>query len=298
MSVYVFSWLSLIFSMPSYVIKINGRIFGNLFNLTDKAERETKQHHSTVPHSFDKLYCIIGFLKMMTEQIKNFSDDAPHLLVIDDDTRIRSLLSQFLVQNGFRVSVAASADEARRKLLGLDFDLLIIDVMMPGENGISLTRSLRETKSVPILMLTALSETDNRIDGLEAGADDYLPKPFDPRELLLRVNAILRRGMPASQNKIEQVVFGPYTFSISKRELKNAGEVIKLTDREQEIMIIFTTHAGMTIPRHELATGEGDVGERTIDVQINRLRRKIEKDPANPVWLQTVRGIGYKLSIE
>lgn len=234
----------------------------------------------------------------MTEQNQKFSDDAPHLLVIDDDTRIRSLLSQFLVQNGFRVSVAASADDARRKLMGLDFDLLIVDVMMPGENGISLTRSLRETKSVPILMLTALSETDNRIDGLEAGADDYLPKPFDPRELLLRINAILRRGAPATQPKIEQIVFGPYTFSISRRELKKAGEVIKLTDREQEIMIIFAMHAGSTIPRLQLATGEGEVGERTIDVQINRLRRKIEKDPANPIWLQTVRGIGYKLSLE
>lgn len=234
----------------------------------------------------------------MTEHTPTFSDDAPHLLVIDDDTRIRGLLSQFLVKNGFRVSVAASADEARRQLLGLDFDMLIVDVMMPGENGISLTRSLRETKTVPILMLTALSETDNRIDGLEAGADDYLPKPFDPRELLLRVNAILRRGATPGQPKIEQVVFGPYTFSIPRRELKKAGEVIKLTDREQEIMVIFTEHAGDTIPRHELAAGEGEVGERTIDVQINRLRRKIENDPANPVWLQTVRGIGYKLSIE
>ncbi|WP_297323250.1 response regulator [uncultured Bartonella sp.] len=234
----------------------------------------------------------------MTPQNNKLSDDAPHLLVIDDDTRIRSLLSQYLVQNGFRVSVAANADEARRKLNGLDFDLLIVDVMMPGENGISLTRSLRQTKTVPILMLTALSETDSRIDGLEAGADDYLPKPFDPRELLLRVNAILRRGSASGQPKIEQLVFGPYTFSIAKKELKKSGEVIKLTDREQEIMVIFAEHAGITIPRHELATGETEVGERTIDVQINRLRRKIENDPANPVYLQTVRGIGYKLSIE
>lgn len=234
----------------------------------------------------------------MNDKLQNLTDDAPHLLVIDDDTRIRSLLSQFLMKNGFRVSVAASADVARRQLEGIDFDLLIVDVMMPGENGISLTRSLRETKTVPILMLTALSETDNRIDGLEAGADDYLPKPFDPRELLLRVNAILRRGALPLQNKIEQVVFGPYTFSISRRELKKMGEVIKLTDREQEIMVIFTNHAGETVPRDELAVGEGDVGERTIDVQINRLRRKIEIDPGNPIWLQTIRGIGYKLSVE
>lgn len=226
------------------------------------------------------------------------SDDAPHLLVIDDDTRIRSLLSQFLRQNGFRVTVAPEAQDARRKLEGLDFDLLIVDVMMPGESGIALTRHLRETKDVPILMLTALSETDSRIDGLEAGADDYLPKPFDPRELLLRVNAILRRGSAPAQAKIEQVVFGPYTFFIPKRELKKAGEPVHLTDREQEIMAIFAEHVGETIPRHELAGGEGEVGERTIDVQINRLRRKIETDPASPVWLQTVRGIGYKLSVE
>lgn len=232
-----------------------------------------------------------------TAQI-NISDNAPHLLVIDDDTRIRSLLSQFLQQNGFRVSVAASSDDARRKLNGLDFDLLIVDVMMPGENGISLTRSLRETKEVPILMLTALSETDSRIDGLEAGADDYLPKPFDPRELLLRINAILRRGNQPAHPTIEQIVFGPYTFFIPRRELKKTGEIMHLTDREQEIMAIFAERVGETIPRHELAGGEGEVGERTIDVQINRLRRKIESDPANPVWLQTVRGIGYKLSIE
>lgn len=235
---------------------------------------------------------------MSDTQPKAISDDAPHLLVIDDDTRIRSLLSQFLQQHGFRVTVASEAQDARRKLEGLDFDLLIVDVMMPGESGIALTRSLRESKNVPILMLTALSETDNRIDGLEAGADDYLPKPFDPRELLLRINAILRRGATPLQAKIEQIVFGPYTFFIPRRELKKAGETIHLTDREQEIMAIFAEHVGETIPRHELAGGEGEVGERTIDVQINRLRRKIEDDPANPVWLQTVRGIGYKLSIE
>lgn len=226
------------------------------------------------------------------------SDDAPHLLVIDDDTRIRTLLSQFLRQEGFRVTVAAEAGKARHQLAHLDFDLLIVDVMMPGENGIALTRSLRETKNVPILMLTALVDTDSRIDGLEAGADDYLPKPFDPRELLLRINAILRRGATPQQAKIEQVVFGPYTYSIPRRELKKSGEVIHLTDKEQEIMTVFATRVGETIPRHELAGGDGDVGERTIDVQINRLRRKIEKDPANPVWLQTVRGIGYKLSVE
>ncbi|QPC88790.1 response regulator [Mesorhizobium sp. NBSH29] len=225
-------------------------------------------------------------------------DDAPHLLVVDDDTRIRNLLKQFLTEHGFRVTVAGNADEARRRLTGLDFDLIVLDVMMPGESGVELTRSLRAEKDVPILMLTALSETDSRIVGLEAGADDYLSKPFDPRELILRVNNILRRGGPLTTPKVEQIVFGPYTFQISRRELKRSGETLKLTDREQEILVIFAERAGETIPRHELVAEESEVGERTIDVQINRLRRKIERDPSNPTWLQTVRGIGYKLSVE
>lgn len=228
------------------------------------------------------------------------SDDAAHLLVIDDDTRIRNLLKQYLSENGFRVTVAGTADEARRKLQGLDFDLLIMDVMMPGESGVDMTKSLREEskKQIPILMLTALSETDSRIVGLEAGADDYLAKPFDPRELILRINAILRRGGPQVTAKVEQIVFGPYTFHIARRELKKSGELLKLTDREQEIMAIFAARAGETIPRHELVAGDAEVGERTIDVQINRLRRKVEIDPSNPVWLQTVRGIGYRLNVE
>lgn len=226
------------------------------------------------------------------------ADDAPHLLVVDDDTRIRDLLKQYLSSNGFRVTVAASADDARNKLTGLDFDLLILDVMMPGESGIELTRALRNDKQVPILMLTALSETESRVSGLEAGADDYLPKPFDPRELILRVNNILRRGGPATTPKVEQIVFGPYTFQIPRRELKCSGKSVKLTDREQDILALFAERAGETIPRQELISGDATVGERTIDVQINRLRRKIEEDPANPVWLQTVRGVGYRLSVE
>ena len=226
------------------------------------------------------------------------SDDAAHLLVVDDDTRIRDLLKRYLSEQGFRVTTAGDAAEARRKLEGLDFDLIILDVMMPGETGIALTKSLREMKDVPILMLTALTESNNRVEGLEAGADDYLPKPFNPRELVLRVQNILKRNAQPSTPKIEQVVFGPYTFVITKRELKRGGEPIKLTDREQEIMSQFAERAGETIPRHELVGSDADVGERTIDVQINRLRRKIETDPANPIWLQTVRGIGYRLSVE
>jgi len=225
-------------------------------------------------------------------------DDAPHILGIDDDRRIRGLLSRFLSEHGFRVSVAADAAEARRILGGLDFDLLVVDVMMPGESGLDLVRSFSATRETPILMLTALSETEERINGLEAGADDYLPKPFDPRELLLRVNNILRRGAPPQIHKVENVRFGPFTFSLSRRELKRGADLIRLTDREQEIMAQFAANAGETVQRHELLGGEGEVGERTVDVQINRLRRKIESDPANPLWLQTVRGIGYRLNVD
>ncbi|MDM9621750.1 response regulator transcription factor [Rhizobium sp. S96] len=226
------------------------------------------------------------------------SDDAAHLLVVDDDTRIRALLNRYLTENGFRVTVAADGAEARRKLTGLDFDLIVMDVMMPGESGIDVTKGLRSIKNVPIIMLTALAESGNRIAGLEAGADDYLSKPFDPRELVLRINNILRRNVSNDAPKIEQVMFGPYTFSLTRKELKKASEIVRLTDREQEIMLLFAKRAGDTIPRHELIGNDVDVGERTIDVQINRLRRKIEDDPANPVWLQTVRGIGYRLSID
>jgi two-component system phosphate regulon response regulator OmpR len=225
-------------------------------------------------------------------------DDAPHLLIVDDDTRIRELLRKFLSGKGFRVTVAADAAEARRKLEGLDFDLLVLDVMMPGETGMALTQSLKAVRDVPVILLTARAEADSRIAGLEAGADDYLAKPFDPRELVLRINNILKRAANPTRPKIDQLIFGPYTFSLVKKELRKGAQLVGLTGREQDIMTIFATNAGQTIARHELAGIGADVGERTIDVQINRLRRKIEDDPGNPVWLQTVRGIGYKLSLD
>lgn len=231
-------------------------------------------------------------------EVTSLGDDAPHILVVDDDRRIRSLLSRFLSEQNFRVSMAADAKEARRILGGLDFDLLIVDVMMPGENGIELVRSFRADRQSPVLMLTARSETEQRIEGLEAGADDYLPKPFDPRELLLRINNILRRGSQAPIQKLEHVRFGPFTFTLSRRELKRGPEIIRLTEREQEMMSQFAGNPGETIQRQDLLSDETEVGERTVDVQINRLRRKIESDPANPLWLQTVRGIGYRLNTD
>ena len=235
-------------------------------------------------------------------------DNAPHILVVDDDRRLRELISRYLGEHGFRVSTASDAAEARRSIAGLQFDLLIVDVMMPGETGTSFTRSLREeAKSgtaqaayadVPILMLTALAETDDRISGLEAGADDYLSKPFDPRELLLRINSILKRTAKPDLPVIEQISFGDFEFSVKKRSLTQNGEMVRLTDREQEIMVIFASRPGDTVARHELLGTDSIAGERKIDVQINRLRRKIETDPSNPKWLQTVRGIGYKLVVE
>ncbi|KQT82536.1 response regulator transcription factor [Aurantimonas sp. Leaf443] len=228
----------------------------------------------------------------------SIEDDAPHILVVDDDRRIRQLLSRFLSEKGFRVSVAADAAEARKILGGLDFDLLIVDVMMPGESGVDLVRSFRVKRDGPVLMLTARSEIEHRIEGLEAGADDYLTKPFDPRELLLRVNNVMRRGNQSQTPKIETVRFGPFTFSLTRRELKRGQESVRLTEREQEIMAQFAGKAGETVPRQDLLGDDTEVGERTVDVQINRLRRKIEADPANPLWLQTVRGIGYRLNID
>ncbi|HZP18985.1 MAG TPA: response regulator [Bauldia sp.] len=224
-------------------------------------------------------------------------DNAPHLLVIDDDSRIRSLLARYLGGQGFRVTSAANAEEARRRLSGLTFDMLIVDVMMPGENGMDLTRGLRASMNVPILMLTARAEIENRIRGLEYGADDYLAKPFDPRELLLRINNILRRGAQPARPLIEQVRFGPFSFNRERRELRRGTELIHLTDRERDILAVFAASPGETVRRSDLTAGDGPAAERTVDVQINRLRRKIEADPSNPMFLQTVRGIGYRLAI-
>ncbi|MFO1185138.1 MAG: response regulator [Bauldia sp.] len=225
-------------------------------------------------------------------------DGAPHILVIDDDRRIRTLLQRYLTGQGYRVTTAADAADARRKLAGLVFDLLIVDVMMPGETGVDFTRSLRQSSAVPILMLTARSEAADRITGLEVGADDYLAKPFEPRELLLRINSILRRGAPPPPRLIDQVRFGPFTFLLEKGELRRGGEAVRLTERERQIMNVFATSPDKTVPRTALLSEAGPAGERTVDVQINRLRRKIEEDPANPLFLQTVRGIGYRLVTE
>jgi two-component system phosphate regulon response regulator OmpR len=230
------------------------------------------------------------------------SDDAPHLLVVDDDRRIRDLLSRFLAGEGYRVTTAETAGGARAKLNGLSFDLLILDVMMPGENGFDFAKALRGTSSVPILMLTARDAAESRITGLEIGADDYVAKPFEPRELSLRIAAILKRAKPAAAPTVENVRFGQFVFHIGRAELRRGDEVIRLTDREREMLTVLASNPGETVPRMALAgsgpAGSGEpVSERAVDVQVNRLRRKIERDPTNPLLVQTVRGIGYRLMV-
>jgi two-component system phosphate regulon response regulator OmpR len=223
------------------------------------------------------------------------ADDAPHLLLVDDDRRIRDLLSRFLRGEGYRVTTAASASDARAKLTGLHFDLLILDVMMPGESGFDLARFIRTQSSVPIVMLTARAEPDSRIEGLQLGADDYVAKPFEPRELALRIGNILKRAAPPpAEEVVEQIAFGPFVYHLSRGELKQGEEIVHLTDREREMLRILANARGETVPRGAL-TGNGTVNERAVDVQINRLRRKLESDPANPLFLQAVRGIGYRL---
>jgi len=224
-------------------------------------------------------------------------DDAPHLLVVDDDRRIRDLLSRFLAGEGYRVSTAETAAEARAKLNGLSFDLLILDVMMPGESGFDLAKAIRGTSSVPILMLTARDAAESRIKGLEIGADDYLSKPFEPRELSLRIANILKRAQPAANPPAESVRFGPFVYHLARGELRRGEEIIRLTDREREMLRILAATPGETVSRMALAGNGGTVSERAVDVQVNRLRRKIERDPANPMFVQTVRGIGYRLVI-
>ncbi|MEM8743419.1 MAG: response regulator transcription factor [Pseudomonadota bacterium] len=225
------------------------------------------------------------------------ADNAPHILVVDDDQRIRDLLGRFLQENGFRVTTAENSAAARANMRGLSFDLLVLDVMMPGETGMELAEALRKDHDIPILMLTARAEPDQRIKGLEIGVDDYLAKPFEPRELLLRLQNILSRSKRTLAPQ-DVVRIGTFTFHIGRGELKCKGETVRLTERERDLLRQFAERPGTPISRLELAKHGADGSERAVDVQINRLRRKIEADPGNPVYLQTVRGKGYILHAE
>ncbi|MEM6340871.1 MAG: response regulator [Pseudomonadota bacterium] len=225
-----------------------------------------------------------------------------HLLIVDDDERIRQLLQKFLVRNGFLVTAARDAEHARRILGGLDFDMLILDVMMPGEDGLSLCRSLRETMRTPIMLLTAKGETDNRIEGLEAGADDYLAKPFEPKELLLRINAVLRRVPDTDADEAAPKVMnlGSIRYDLERGEMWQGQDLVRLTATEMQLMKIFSAQPGEAISRaklvEDLGRDRGQAQERAVDVQITRLRRKIEENPKQPRYLQTVRGAGYMLA--
>ena len=225
-------------------------------------------------------------------------DRPPHLLLVDDDDRIRDLLKRYLTQAGARVSAAAHAAAGRRLLAAMDFDLLILDVMMPVEDGFSLAESVRRTSRVPILLLTARGMPEDRIKGLSIGADDYVAKPFEPAELALRINAILRRTVTNRGETPEIVTFGPFSFNGGKGELSRDGALVRLTEAEAALLKLLAARPGEVISREELAKRTGAGLERSVDVQITRLRRKIEIDARAPVYLQTVRGIGYRLAAD
>lgn len=231
--------------------------------------------------------------------LKPVPDEAPHILVVDDDRRLRDLLARFLGDNGYRVTTAANAAEADSRLAHLVFDAMVLDIMMPGENGFDFARRFRATSNAPILMLTARADSADRINGLEIGVDDYLTKPFEPRELILRLGNILKRTIvvdaPQSGTLPDFVRFGPFIYGLARGELRHGEETIRLTEREREILTTLAERAGEHVPREQLAAQGSAANDRTIDVQINRLRRKIERDPADPLYLQTVRGVGYRL---
>jgi two-component system phosphate regulon response regulator OmpR len=218
-----------------------------------------------------------------------------HLLVVDDDDRIRDLLKQYLTRAGFRVTTAGDAAAARKLLEMLDFDLLILDVMMPGEDGLSLTRWVRKRGVTPVLILTARGLADERIEGLSQGADDYLIKPFEPQELLLRAEAILRRTGPRAAGP-KRVKLGDFHFDLDRAELTREGAPVRLTESEGQLLRLLAQNAHAAVDRMDLARDTADSTGRAVDVQVTRLRRKIEADPRNPRYLQTVRGVGYMLA--
>ncbi len=216
-----------------------------------------------------------------------------HILVVDDDTRLRMLLGRFLEENGFTTSLAKDASEAKSLMQNTPFDLLIVDVMMPNENGIDFTASVRQHSYIPIIMLTARGGFDDRIKGLEAGADDYLQKPFEPKELLLRINNILKRIKPADDENICR--FGEFSFNLAESRLKKGNEFVHITESEAKILNILCKEKGNAVGREKLSSLCGGIDDRSIDVQITRLRRKIEESPKQPKYLQTVRNHGYVL---
>lgn len=225
-------------------------------------------------------------------------NESPHVLIVDDDKRIRELLRSYLVENGYHITSAASAAEAREKLRGIAFDAIVLDVMMPHETGLSLIASLRKGGlKIPVVMLSALSDGQDRIAGLQSGSDDYLAKPFEPQELLLRLKNLLRLSRPISE-AVREIRFGAVRFDLVTGEMSRNGQLVRLTTREKDIMRLLAKSNGKPLSRLQLVQGGSEETIRSVDVQVNRLRQKIESDPANPRYLQTVRGAGYALFAE
>ena len=228
----------------------------------------------------------------------NPTDSRSHILVVDDDQRLLELLKKFLEESGFRVTGASDTDQANAYMNGIHFDLLVIDIMMPGKTGIEWLIELRESTTIPAIFLTALGETEDRIDGLSAGADDYLPKPFEPRELILRITRILDRSLKAP-NGYSDIIFGNFVFNLESRKLSKDEILIHLTTSEQDLLSCFANAPNKTLSREDLIELLDErMQGRSIDVAIARLRSKIENDPKQPYYLTTVRNLGWKLQID
>jgi two-component system, OmpR family, phosphate regulon response regulator OmpR len=222
------------------------------------------------------------------------SQHKSHILVVDDDDRLRDLLKRYLAREGHDVTTAKDSAHARRLMQTMSFDLIVLDVMMPGEDGLSLLKGIRQEIDTPVILLTARGQPAERIEGLKLGADDYLAKPFEPEELTLRIGSILKRALPESP--IEEVKLSGMVFHVGKNELRRDGRLVRLTESESQLLSILAQRAGAAISRQELAALTSAGVERSVDVQVTRLRRKIERDPREPVHLQTVRGVGYRLT--
>ena len=223
-------------------------------------------------------------------------EEPAHILVVDDDKKLRDVLRRFLLGQGFRVTVASDAADARRKLAALEFDLVLLDIMMPGESGLELTRALRQTRDVPIFLLTAVDELDSRLQGFGYGADDYLAKPFEPQELVVRIRAILRHSRRPDEPPAKEVRFGRFQFDVERGELRDGSGLVRLTPAEVSYLRLLSRRQGQPVSREEFLEDEAsETNLRAVDVQITRLRRKIEEDPRYPRYLQTVRGVGYTL---
>ncbi len=220
--------------------------------------------------------------------------DTAHILAVDDDDRIRDLLKRFLEAEGYGVTTAKDAASARKLMQNMAFDLIILDIMMPGEDGLSLLSSIRDEIDTPVIMLTARDLTQDKIEGLRSGADDYVVKPFEPEELSLRVRAIMRRTAPSAP--VEEVKLSGQVFNVEKGELRRDGRLVRLTENEVQLMRVLAIRNGEPVSRQDLAQLTSAGVERSVDVQVTRLRRKIEPDPREPIHLQTVRGVGYRLT--